>query len=185
MYTLFAEKCRPGYISESGLAPCKACPLGEYKEGLGAAECKRCPAGTWTRAAGTGSKDDCTELGQYALNFVYSFLLSLAISLCLGGYTYATFYSICPPVCSHIPFLGRLCMPAPSVCFWTPRLSLGHPGSFTSVHELKCMRTQTAPLFNVPLGRRGTTTRVVHPYPHCTCPSLGLNPGGCMGRPAC
>ena len=27
------------------------------------------------------------------------------------------------------------------------------------------MRTQTAPLFNVPRGRRGTTTRVVHPYP--------------------
>ena len=55
-------------------------------------------------------------------------------------------FSICPPVGSHIPFSGRLCMPAPSVCFWTPRLSLGHPGSFTSVHDLKCMRTQTAPL---------------------------------------
>ena len=80
-------------------------------------------------------------------------------------------FSICPPVGSHIPFSGRLCMPAPSVCFWTPRLSLGHPGSFMSVHELKCMRTQTAPLFNVPRGRRGTTTRVVHLYPHCTCPS--------------
>ena len=52
-----------------------------------------------------------------------------------------------------------------SVCFRTPRLSLGHPGSLTSVHDLKCMRTQTAPLFNVPRGRRGTTTRVVHPYP--------------------
>ena len=52
-----------------------------------------------------------------------------------------------------------------SVCFRTPRLSLGHPGSLTSVHDLKCMRTQTAPLFNVPRGRRGTTTRVVHSYP--------------------
>ena len=52
-----------------------------------------------------------------------------------------------------------------SACFRTPRLSLGHPGSLTSVHDLKCMRTQTAPLFNVPRGRRGTTTRVVHPYP--------------------
>ena len=52
-----------------------------------------------------------------------------------------------------------------SVCFRTPRLSLGHPGSLTSMHDLKCMRTQTAPLFNVPRGRRGTTTRVVHPYP--------------------
>ena len=49
-----------------------------------------------------------------------------------------------------------------SACFRTPRLSLGHPGSFKSAHVLKCMRTQTAPLFNVPRGRRGTTTRVVH-----------------------
>ena len=38
-----------------------------------------------------------------------------------------------------------------SVCLRTPRLSLGHPGSLTSVHDLKCMRTQTAPLFNAPL----------------------------------
>ena len=49
---------------------------------------------------------------------------------------------------------GRLCMPARSVCFWTPRLSLGHPGSLTSVHDLKCMRTQTASLFYVPRGKR-------------------------------
>ena len=72
---------------------------------------------------------------------------------------------ICPPLGSHIPSSGRLCMLARSVCFWTPRLSLGHPGSFESAHVLKCMRTQTAPLFNVPRGRRGTTTRVVHQYP--------------------
>ena len=50
-------------------------------------------------------------------------------------------------------------------CFWTPRLLHGHPGSLPSVHDLKCMRAQTVPLFNVPRGRRGTTTRVVHPYP--------------------
>ena len=46
---------------------------------------------------------------------------------------------------------------AVSVCFRTPRLSLGHPGipgSFKSAHVLKCMRTQAAPLFNVPRGRR-------------------------------
>ena len=42
-----------------------------------------------------------------------------------------------------------------SVCFRTPRLSLGHPGSFKSAHGLKCMRTQTAPLFNIPRVRRG------------------------------
>ena len=39
-----------------------------------------------------------------------------------------------------------------SVCFRTPRLSLGHPGSLTSMHDLKYMRTQIAPLFNVPCG---------------------------------
>ena len=92
-------------------------------------------------------------------------------------------FPICPPVGSHIPFSGRLYMLAPSICFWTPRLSLGHPSSFTSVYELKCMRTQTAPLFNVPRGRHSTTTRVVHPYPHCACPNLGLNPDGCVGKP--
>ena len=53
-------------------------------------------------------------------------------------------------------------MPAQSVFFWTYRLLLGYPDSFKSAHDLKCMRTQTAPLFNVPRGRRGTTTRVVH-----------------------
>ena len=58
-----------------------------------------------------------------------------------------------------------VCQCVLSDCFRTPRLSLGHPGSLTSMHDLKCMRTQTAPLFNVPRGRRGTTTRVVHQYP--------------------
>merc|ERR1711963_992334 len=75
----------------------------------------------------------------------FFFFLSSLFSLCLGGNAYVTVFN-CPPVGSHIPFSGRLCTPAPSVCFWTPRLSLGHPGSFTSVHDLKCMRTQTAPL---------------------------------------
>ena len=54
------------------------------------------------------------------------------------------------------------------VCFWTPRLLLGHPGSFWSTHDLKCMRTQTGPRFNVSSEGRGTTTRVAHPYPYGT-----------------
>ena len=33
-----------------------------------------------------------------------------------------------------------------SVCFWTPRLLLGHPGFLRSVHDLKCICTQTAPV---------------------------------------
>ena len=78
---------------------------------------------------------------------------------------------ICFPHCTHLLQSAQLrlrrtvCQCVLSACFRTPRLSLGHPGSLTSVHDLKCMRTQTAPLFNVPRGRRGTTTRVVHPYP--------------------
>ena len=36
-----------------------------------------------------------------------------------------------------------------SACCWTPRLSLGHPGSFRSTHDLKCMRTQSRPWFKV------------------------------------
>ena len=64
-----------------------------------------------------------------------------------------------------------------SACFRTPKLSLGHPGSFKSAHGLKCMRTQTGPLFNVPRGRRSTTCdRVVHPYPSCTMPCPGIEP---------
>merc|ERR1712148_58231 len=61
-------------------------------------------------------------------------------------------------------FVVYVCIVVLSACFRTPRLSLGHSVSLTSMHDLKCMRTQTAPLFNVPRGRPGTTTRVVHPY---------------------
>ena len=74
-------------------------------------------------------------------SYCWGFLFFLSLfSLCLGQNTYRTIFN-CPPVGSHIPFSRRLCMPAPSVCFWTPRLSLGHPGSFMSVHDLKYMRT--------------------------------------------
>ena len=66
-----------------------------------------------------------------------------------------------------------------------PTLSPGHPGSFTSVHDLKCMRTQTAPLFNIPRGNRGTTTRAVNLYPRSTCPSRESNPDRRVGRPTC
>ena len=44
---------------------------------------------------------------------------------------------------------------AVSVCLRTPRLSLGHPGSFKSVNYLKCMRIQIRPRFYVSSdGRR-------------------------------
>ena len=82
-----------------------------------------------------------------------------------------TYVVNCFSHCTHLLQSAQLrlrrtvCQCVLSACFRTPRLSLGHPGSLTSVHDLKCMRTQTAPLFNVPRGRRGTTTRVVHPYP--------------------
>ena len=36
-----------------------------------------------------------------------------------GDNTYVTLFNFWPPVGSHIPFSGRLCMSAPSVCFWT------------------------------------------------------------------
>ena len=71
-------------------------------------------------------------------------IIFFRFSLCLGENVYMTIFN-CPPLGSFIPFLERLCMPAASVCFWTPRLSVSHLGSFTSVHELKCTRTQTAP----------------------------------------
>ena len=65
-----------------------------------------------------------------------------------------------------VPTSASLCLQKSHAClvsayFWTPRLSLGHPGSFGSAHDLKWMRTQTRPRFNVPSERRGTTTWVV------------------------
>ena len=90
------------------------------------------------------------------------------ISLCAKEDKCMRQFSICLPLGSHILFSGRLCMPAIYVCFRTPRLSFGHPGSLTSVHDLICMHTQTAPLFNVPCGRHGSTTRAVRLYPYGT-----------------
>ena len=80
-------------------------------------------------------------------------------------------------------------MLAASVCFWTPRLLHVYQGSFMAVHDHECIHTHTAPLFNIPHGRRGTTTKVVNPYARCTCPSWALNleslqgwSGGCGVR---
>ena len=47
-----------------------------------------------------------------------------------------------------------------------------------SPYVLKCMRTQTVPPFNVPRGRRGTTTRVVPiSTPAHIVPGLVFEPG--------
>ena len=79
---------------------------------------------------------------------------------------------ICFPHCTHLLQSAQLrlrrtvCQCVLSACFRTPRLSLGHPGSLTSVHDLKCMRTQTAPLFNAPRGRRGNRAQVSFPRIH-------------------
>ena len=79
---------------------------------------------------------------------------------------------ICFPHCTHLLQSAQLrlrrtvCQCVLSACFRTPRLSLGHPGSLTSVHDLKCMRTQTAPLFNAPRGRRGNRAQVPFPRIH-------------------
>ena len=57
-------------------------------------------------------------------------------------------------------------MQARSVCLWTLRLSLGLSGSLTSVHDLKCMRTQTTSLFNAPRGRQGNRGEIPFPRIH-------------------
>ena len=58
------------------------------------------------------------------------------------------------PFCSFYYCLQEPHRMLVSVCFRTPRLSLGHPGSLKSVHDLKCMRTQTRPRFYVSSERR-------------------------------
>ena len=60
---------------------------------------------------------------------------------------------------------------------WTPRLLLGHPGSFWPAHDLKWMCMQTRPWFSIPSERSGTTTWVVHPYPTSTMPRVGHETG--------
>ena len=86
---------------------------------------------------------------------------------------------------AHLRLRRIVCQCMLSACFWTSRLLLGHQGSLTSVHDLKCIRTKTATLFKVPRGRRGTATRVVHPYPQRHLPSRKSNPGCCRGSPEC
>ena len=68
---------------------------------------------------------------------------------------------------AHLRFRRTVCQRMSSAWFRTPRLLLGHPGSLTPVHDLKCMRAQTAPLFNAPRGRLGNRAQVPFPriYP--------------------
>ena len=88
-----------------------------------------------------------------------AYCLLAALSICQGGNTFVTV--------SDLPARrGVLCMPARSVCFWPPRLLLVYPGYFTSVHVLKCTRTQKAPLFNAPRGRRRNRGQVSFPRIH-------------------
>jgi len=55
-------------------------------------------------------------------------------------------FPICPPICSHIPFSGRF-VHFGTICLlvWIPRLSRGHPGSFTSEIELMHAYTDGTP----------------------------------------
>ena len=78
---------------------------------------------------------------------------------------------------AHLRLRRRVCRCMVSACFRTPRLSLGHPGSFRSAHDLKCMRTQTGPRFNVPSERRGITTFSNTQSHGCTVPGPGIEPG--------
>ena len=70
----------------------------------------------------------------------------------------------------------KYCACVLSVCFRTPRLSLGHPCSFKSAYDLKNMRMQTAPLFYVPRGRRGTPLVSSTTWPRLNIPEPGTEP---------
>ena len=108
--------------------------------------------------------------------------------MCQGGYTYVTVSNLPARRQPHSVF-GALCMPALSVCFRTPRISLGHPGSFKSAHDLKCIRTQTAPLLKLSLWKTGFPVQchyparwkwtLLLPFLHRNCPFQILS--RCLG----
>jgi len=77
-----------------------------------------------------------------------------------------------------VPTSASFCFKKSHACWVSAcvRIPLLHRGSFKSTHDLRCMRTQTAPLFNVPHGRRGTTTIVVHPINTWTRAGRQSNP---------
>ena len=58
--------------------------------------------------------------------------------------------------------------------------SLGHPGSLMSTHVLKCMCMQTAPLLNVPRGRRVDTSFSITQIQNCTMPGSEIEPGSLL-----
>ena len=68
-------------------------------------------------------------------------------------------------------------MPAPSICFRTLRLLLGYIGSFKSVHELKCILTQTRPRFNDLTEARGANLTSITQLPIPALPKPGFEPG--------
>jgi len=56
-------KCKPGYGSATGFAPCRLCPIGTYSEGGTMEDCKPCSFGH-TSAAGSDSRERCLPLSQ-------------------------------------------------------------------------------------------------------------------------
>ncbi|KHN86624.1 Sushi, von Willebrand factor type A, EGF and pentraxin domain-containing protein 1 [Toxocara canis] len=55
------ERCPPGYYSATGLAPCRACPLGFYQPGNASKDCIECRGGNTTASPGAASESDCAE----------------------------------------------------------------------------------------------------------------------------
>ncbi|XP_059152294.1 sushi, von Willebrand factor type A, EGF and pentraxin domain-containing protein 1-like isoform X2 [Physella acuta] len=51
-------QCQAGSYSETGLEPCKLCPLGQYQPEAGGKECLLCPA-LWTNTTGARNISDC------------------------------------------------------------------------------------------------------------------------------
>ena len=84
--------------------------------------------------------------------YIFTSRSFLLLCCCCDPY----FGAVCKPL-SHFPSLYpfgaisfRLWMKVSqcmlSGCFWTP-ISLGHPGSFMSIHDLKCMHVQNGHWF--------------------------------------
>lgn len=58
--------CRPGYVSETGLAPCFACPDGYYQEEAGQMSCYKCHNGLTTGLIGSSNVTDCDGWNETA-----------------------------------------------------------------------------------------------------------------------
>ena len=62
--------CPPGWVSETGLEPCFACPKGDFQEFPGKTYCMICPNDVLTRNQGSTALEDCLGISNYSIRSI-------------------------------------------------------------------------------------------------------------------